>query len=78
MLWAEEFGDDFSASPSLVGKRVYLIAKTGKAWIVEPSRAKCKRLGQADLGEQCVTSPAFQDGRIYLRGKQHLFCIGKQ
>jgi outer membrane protein assembly factor BamB len=76
-LWEEEFEVDFSASPSLVGNRVYLIARTGKAWIVEPSREKCKRIGQADLGEACVTSPAFQDGRIYLRGEKNLFCIGK-
>jgi outer membrane protein assembly factor BamB len=77
MLWAEDFSTDFSASPSLVGNRVYLIAKTGKAFIVEPGRQKCKRLGEADLGEPCVTSPAFQDGRIYLRGKTNLFCLGK-
>lgn len=77
MLWAEEFDVEFSSSPSLVGNRVYLIAKTGKAWIVEPSREKCKRIGLADLGEECVASPAFQDGRIYLRGKTHLFCLGK-
>jgi len=77
MLWAEDFNVDFAASPGLAGNRLYLIDKTGKAWIVEPTREKCNRLGEADLGEVCVTSPAFQDGRIYLRGKDHLFCIGK-
>jgi len=76
VLWAEDFDEDFAASPSLVGNRLYLIGRTGKAWIVEPSREKCQRIGQADLGEECVTSPAFQDGRIYLRGKKHLFCLG--
>jgi outer membrane protein assembly factor BamB len=77
VLWAEEFEVDFSASPSLAGNRVYLIAKTGKAWIIEPGREKCKRLGEADLAEACVTTPAMLDGRIYLRGKTHLFCLGK-
>ena len=77
MLWVEEFDVDFSASPSLAGNRVYLISKTGKTWIIEPGREKCKRLGEADLGEECVTSPALLDGRIYLRGKTHLFCLGK-
>jgi outer membrane protein assembly factor BamB len=76
MLWAEDFNTDFSTSPSLVGKRVYLVAKSGKTLIVEPTRAKCMRVGQSDLGEACVSSPAFQDGRIYLRGKDHLFCLG--
>ena len=35
-------------------------------------------MGEANLGEPCVASPAFQDGRIYLRGEKHLFCIGKK
>jgi len=79
LLWEEDFDDAvFTASPSLVGKRLYLIGEEeGKAWIVEPGPQGCKRIGEAVLGEDCVTSPALQDGRIYLRGKQHLFCIGK-
>ncbi len=77
VLWSEEFDETCTASPSLVGNRLYIIAKNGKGWVVEPSREKCRRLGECDLGEECVTSPAFQDGRIYLRGKKHIFCIGK-
>jgi outer membrane protein assembly factor BamB len=77
VLWLEEFDETCTASPSLAGNRLYIIARSGKAWIVEPSREKCRRLGECNLGEECVTSPAFQDGRIYLRGKNHIFCIGK-
>ena len=77
VLWSEEFDESCSASPSLAGNRLYIIAKNGKGWVVEPSREKCRRLGECNLGEECVTSPAFQDGRIYLRGKEHIFCIGK-
>jgi outer membrane protein assembly factor BamB len=77
VLWSEEFGEACSASPSMVGNRLYIIARSGRAWIVEPGREKCRRVGQCDLGEQCVSSPAFQDGRIYLRGNEHVFCIGK-
>lgn len=77
MLWAEDFSADFNSSPALVGNRLYLVDKTGQTWVVEPTREKCNRLGESELGENCVTSPAFQDGRIYLRGKDHLFCIKK-
>jgi outer membrane protein assembly factor BamB len=77
VLWSEEFEENCSSSPSLVGNRLYIIANSGKGWIVEPDRKKCRRVGQCNLGEECVTSPAFQSGRIYLRGKDHLFCIGK-
>ncbi len=76
-LWEEDFETEFISSPSQVGNHVYLFSKGGKAWIVEPTRKKCKRIAQADLGEKCATSAAFQDGRIYIRGNEHLFCIGK-
>ena len=77
VLWAEDFDGSFCASPSMAGRRMYLINTKGKAWIVEPSREKCQRIAEADLAEECVASPAFQDGRIYLRGKTNLYCIGK-
>ena len=75
-LCEEDFDAEFMSSPSLVGKRVYLFSRQGKTWIVEPTDKTCKRIAEADLGEACVTSPAFQDGRIYIRGEKHLFCIG--
>lgn len=75
-LWEEDLGADFISSPSLVGNHIYLFGKEGGAWIVEPTSEGCNRIAEADLGETCVTSPAFQDGRIFIRGSEHLFCIG--
>lgn len=76
-LWEHDFdGANFSASPTLVGKNVYLFDEDGKAHIVEPTAEECKPVGEAELGQGCVTCPAFQEGRIYIRGKEHLFCIG--
>jgi outer membrane protein assembly factor BamB len=77
-LWEEDFEEDFTSSPSLVGDNVYLFGKSGKVWIVHPTADECERIAEADLGEECVTSPAFQDGRIYVRGSEHLFCIGSK
>jgi outer membrane protein assembly factor BamB len=76
MLWSEDVDGTFSASPGLAGNRLYLQSREGKAYIVEPDREKLKKVAEADLGEECVSSPAFQEGRIYWRGKDHLFCIG--
>ena len=76
VLWYEDFDDSFSSSPSLAGNRLYLFGEEGKAWVVEPGSEGCQKIGEGDLGEPCVTSPAFQDGRIYIRGEKHLFCIG--
>jgi len=77
-MWEEEFEDfQTSTSPSLVGNRLYLFNQKGKGWIIEPSPTECKRVGSADLGEKCVTSPAFQDGCFYIRGEKNLICVGK-
>ncbi len=75
MLWEVEFDEEFTSSPSLVGDLVYLFDKKGGTWIGRPAREGCEKVSQGTLGEQCVTSPAFQEGRIYIRGETHLFCI---
>jgi outer membrane protein assembly factor BamB len=76
-LWEEDLGDfQCKSSPSMVGKQVYLFGESGKCWILAPSRAGVKRVRQTDLGEGCVTSPSFQDGRMYVRGVKDLICIG--
>ena len=75
-LWEEDLQEDVSSSPSQVGNRVYLFSEEGKAWIIEPQADKCVRIAECEMGEPCRTSPAFQPGRIYIRGDEHLFCIG--
>lgn len=76
LLWELEFEAEFSSSPSLVGKKVYVVGREGMGWVVEPSPEEGKIVAESDLGEECVTSPAFQNGRIYLRGEEHVFCLG--
>ncbi len=74
--WEHDFESGFKASPTLVGTNVYLLGDEGKVWIVEPTPTECKIVGEAALGEPCAASPAFLNGRIYLRGKDYLYCIG--
>jgi len=79
LLWEKDFDASFTSSPGWAGGRVYLIGDEGKGWVIEPSREedKVQVVAETDLAEECVTSPAFQDGRIYIRGKEHLFSIGR-
>jgi hypothetical protein len=35
-----------------------------------------KVIGEPELGERSVSTPAFVDGKIIIRGYDHLFCIG--
>jgi len=34
-------------------------------------------LGTNPLGEKCLATPAFAEGRIYIRSLEHLWCIGE-
>ena len=74
-LWEQDLRADFRASPSLVGDSVYLLSEKGVMFIIEAG-LEYKELGRCELGEDCCASPAFADGRIYIRGVEHLYCIG--
>jgi len=76
-LWEHDLMADFLASPSLVGDRLYLLSQEGVMFIVEVG-TECKELARCELGEQCNASPAFADGRIYVRGLTNLYCIARK
>jgi len=74
-LWEHELQKNFLASPSLVGNRLYMLSKKGVMYIAEAG-AEYKELAKCQLGEECYASPAFMDGRIYIRAIKNLYCIG--
>ncbi|MDP6381260.1 MAG: PQQ-binding-like beta-propeller repeat protein, partial [Phycisphaerae bacterium] len=76
-VWEKYLERNYTASPSLVGNRIYLLDMDGVMLMLEAGR-EFKELGQAELGEECHASPAFADGRIYIRSEGHLYCIGKK
>ncbi|MHC4715997.1 MAG: hypothetical protein ACYS5V_03445, partial [Planctomycetota bacterium] len=89
----------FSASPSLVGGKIYLIDERGRT-IILAAGDEYEELGRASLDvrtggeeeeddpedesdgegrpETFKASPAFADGRIYIRGSKHLYCISEE
>ena len=75
-LWEQDMKDYFQASPSVVGDKLYLLSEEGVMFIVEAA-GEYKEPAKNELGEKCYASPAFTDGRIYIRGKENLYCIGK-
>ena len=66
-----------TSSPDSPGL-VYLFTKKGNAIIGRPTRDGWETVSECSLGEGCVTSPAFQSGRMYIRGEKHLFCIADE
>jgi len=73
--WYHDFDEGFYSSPILVGDNVYCMDMFGMMYIFKASN-EFELIGQNDLGEHAMTIPAFMHNRIYIRGANHLFCIG--
>ena len=75
-LWEKEFDSiSFKSSAALAGDKVYIFSDKGVCIILQAGDTY-KEIGRADVGEEVLSSPAFADGRLYIRGKKTLFCIG--
>jgi outer membrane protein assembly factor BamB len=75
VYWTHDYGEGSYSSPVYAGGRVYLIDRTG---VMHIFKAGTDFVPVADpvLGEESWAVPAFVDTVIYIRGKEHLFCIG--
>jgi outer membrane protein assembly factor BamB len=76
LLWEYEADNGFYASPVVAGGYVYFLDMDGKMHIFKTGVEKVL-VGTPELGESSVSTPAFSDGRIYLRSKTNLYCIGE-
>lgn len=74
--WEKEFGNSVFSSPMIVEGKVYLLDRTGIMHIFKADK-EYKSLGDPELGEKSACTPAFTNGKIYIRGDKNLYCIGK-
>lgn len=75
-VWTERLGGAVSSSPVLVDGKIYAVTEDGDVHVFLAAPA-FKRLAKNSLGEPAFASPAVADGRLFIRGKSHLFCISK-
>ena len=73
-LWTHDLGGQVLASPILVGRTVYLPDHEGVTHLFTLGE-KFEEVGTCPLGEQVSASPVVADGKLYLRGKDNLYCI---
>jgi outer membrane protein assembly factor BamB len=74
-IWDKDLELEFNASPLRVGRQLYLTDTKGVTRVVEAGDA-FREVARAELGEPVHASPALVNGRFYVRGSQHLFCLG--
>lgn len=75
-LWEENLGRQYS-SPVLVNGLVYMPNDEGVVTVIKPGPT-FEKVAQNSIGEKMNASLAINNGKIYLRGEKHLFCIGEE
>ncbi|MFP3936825.1 MAG: PQQ-binding-like beta-propeller repeat protein [Phycisphaerae bacterium] len=78
MIYEHDFAETVRNSPTLVGDEVHVMTAEGVTHRFSASGDEYRELGTCRLGEPSNCSPAYVDGRIYIRGQQHLWCIGQE
>jgi outer membrane protein assembly factor BamB len=74
-VWTERLGGNFAASPVLAGGKIYAAGEDGDVYVFRAA-PKFELLARNALGEMVRATPAVARGRLFIRGRNHLFCIG--
>ncbi len=76
MYWEQEFDDGFYSSPVIADGKVFISDMRGVTHVMEVSK-EAKVISNSPVGEKIVSTPAFAEGRIYIKSVNNLYCIGK-
>jgi outer membrane protein assembly factor BamB len=83
-LWRNRLGGTFSASPVLVGSKIYAWNEAGECFVFRAKPDSFELLGKNQLGEESLSTPVICDSKIFYRctemqdGKRQevLYCLG--
>lgn len=84
-MWKGRLGGTFSASPVLVGNRIFATNEAGETFILSANPESFELLGSNKLGDEVLSTPTYVDNRVFYRAslsesgnrQEYLFCIGK-
>ncbi len=66
----------FTASPVAFDGKILLTSEDGDTFVLKAGPVH-EVLRTNSIGEPVYASPALADGKIFIRGEKHLYCIGK-
>jgi outer membrane protein assembly factor BamB len=75
--WTKRLSGDFKASPIAADGRIYFLNMAGKCTVVAAS-ATFEKLAENQVDDDAIASLAVSDGKLYLRGRKALYCIGEK
>ena len=75
VVWLERLEGTHSASPIYADGRIYLLSEEGVTRVLEPGN-EYKEITRNELNEKCLATMAISEGQFFIRGVEHLYCIG--
>ena len=79
VIWTDRAeGADHWASVVHANDHLFATNQDGTTVVFKPDAESFQEVGVNKLGEPVNATPAFAPGRIYIRGAEHLFCIGEE
>lgn len=75
VLWKHRGGASYFASPVAWDGNICMVDEAGDALVFEAGR-EFRQIAKNSLGYRTVASPALSDGKIYIRTRRYLYCIG--
>ncbi len=84
-VWKARLGGTFSASPVLVGDKIYATSEAGETFVYKASPIGFEQVSKNDLGDEVLSTPVICGDRIYYRAahlidgnrKEFLYCLGE-
>jgi outer membrane protein assembly factor BamB len=79
-VWFERLANTktITASPLLIDDKIYVPSEEGDVHVIAATPTAFQPIAQNPMGEVIRATPAVADGRLYIRGQNHLFCIGRK
>ncbi|MSU43508.1 MAG: pyrrolo-quinoline quinone [Pedosphaera sp.] len=77
-LWQLRLKGPFSSTPVAAGKHLYCFGEKGHVQVVDTTAPEGKVVGELNLAEMILATPAVADGAIYARSNVHLWKISKR
>ncbi len=78
-VWADQFPRhraNYYSSPIIAGDRLYAPREDGVVFVASIANGRFELLSENDFEQPIIGSPVPHNNRIYIRGEQHLFCLG--
>ena len=69
-------GGSYYASPVAAGGRIYVTQNNGDIHVIKAGRS-LEKLATNAMGEKAMATPAVSGGRLFIRTRSRLYCVGR-